>query len=106
MVLKHITSVVLTAGSCLYFTACHKEESGITPSKPFHITINDQRHFNVKPLVLIDGIAIDDPTKVKINPADIASMTVLKSDSTNNLVDTYGPKAKAGVILVSTRRNK
>lgn len=106
MRLGHITSVVLTAGSCLYFTACNRESLGLTLPEPLHITINEQRHFDAKPLILLDGVAIDDFTKLKINPADVASMTVLKPDSANNLVDTYGPKAKDGIILVSTRRSK
>ncbi|GAB3226850.1 hypothetical protein GCM10027423_63880 [Spirosoma arcticum] len=70
------------------------------------MTINDQPRSKIKPLVVVDGVVFDDVMKLKISPNDIESMTVLRSSSTNNLVDTYGPKAKDGVILVSTRRSK
>ena len=106
MKLRLITAIVLTACSCLFFTACYKEGSGITPSEPLHLTINEKSYSEAKPLVLIDGVEIDDIKKVKINPSDIKSMTVLKSSPTNNLVDTFGIKAKDGVILVSTKGNE
>ncbi|GAB3745306.1 hypothetical protein [Spirosoma pomorum] len=106
MRIKYITSVVLTACTCLCFTACNKAGSGIVPVAPLQMTINDQPHSKIKPLIVVDGVVFDDVIKLKVSPNDIKSMTVLRSSATNNLVDTYGPKAKDGVILVSTKKSK
>ncbi len=106
MRIKYVTSVVLTACTCLCFTACNKAGSGIVPIAALQMTINDQPHSKSKPLIVVDGVVFEDVMKLKINPNDIESMTVFRSSATNNLVDTYGPKAKDGVILVSTKRSK
>lgn len=106
MKFSRISSVILIACSCIYLTACHKDSLGITPSEPLQLTITDQPQSRTKPLVIVDGVEIEDITKNRLNPDDIKSITVLKANSTPNLVATYGPKASNGVILVNTKARK
>ncbi|MEO9802784.1 MAG: TonB-dependent receptor [Reichenbachiella sp.] len=59
---------------------------------------------NSNPLWVIDGVPQQDPAIIStMNPADIASMTVLKDASASAI---YGVRAANGVILVTTKRGK
>ncbi|GAB3887551.1 hypothetical protein [Spirosoma agri] len=106
MKLRHIIPVALTACSFLHLTACHKAGWEITTPRPLEIVINEKPHHTIKPLILVDGTEIENVTKGTLNPDDIESVSVLQSNSANNLVDMYGPKAKDGVILVSTKAKR
>lgn len=52
------------------------------------------------PLILVDGVPADINS---INPADIASITVLKDAASSAI---YGSRAPYGVILIKTKRGK
>lgn len=54
-----------------------------------------------KPLIVVDGEPLMIGGLNSINPNDIASMTVLK-DETSKVI--YGEKAKHGVILITTKK--
>lgn len=54
-----------------------------------------------KPMIIVDGMPLDADLST-INPADIASAEVLKSDLTH----IYGARAANGVILIITRNGK
>ncbi|GAA5220154.1 hypothetical protein GCM10025777_07840 [Membranihabitans marinus] len=59
---------------------------------------------NDDPLVIIDGVPVGDPTIMNdINPADIASVSVLKGPSAAAL---YGSRAGNGVLLITTKSGK
>ena len=53
-----------------------------------------------KPIVLLDGNRITYDTFTKIDPSEIASITVLKDKAA---VEQYGEEAKDGVVLVTTK---
>ncbi|KAA8482856.1 TonB-linked SusC/RagA family outer membrane protein [Arcticibacter tournemirensis] len=55
------------------------------------------------PLYVIDGFPIEDPTNAAINPADIASIDVLKDASAAAI---YGSRAANGVIVIETKKGK
>ena len=53
------------------------------------------------PLVVVDGVPVDDLTMV--NAADIATISVLKDASSTSI---YGSRAAFGVILITTKEGK
>ncbi|MDB5090129.1 MAG: hypothetical protein JWR09_4123 [Mucilaginibacter sp.] len=57
---------------------------------------------NQSPLVVIDGVALDDPAQLRnIPPGDIASVDVLKDASASSI---YGARGANGVLLVTTKK--
>lgn len=59
---------------------------------------------NIDPLIILDGVKLSDNSLLStVNPNDIESMEVLKDKTA---VDLYGPKAKGGVILVTSKGSK
>lgn len=60
-------------------------------------SINDQ---NGSPLIVIDGIAGVTDDLLRLNPSDIASITVLRDAASAAI---YGARASYGVILVTTK---
>ena len=54
---------------------------------------------NSNPLILVDGIAVEDINR--INPNDVESISVLKDASAASI---YGARAAAGVILITTKQ--
>lgn len=61
-------------------------------------TLNDA---GASPLIILDGVPIDDINS--INPNDIDNISVLKDAASASI---YGSRAAAGVILVTTKRAK
>ena len=56
------------------------------------------------PLIVLDGVALDDPTQIaNIPPNDIASYDVLKDASAASI---YGTRAANGVILINTKKGQ
>ncbi|QNR84546.1 TonB family protein [Pedobacter riviphilus] len=59
---------------------------------------------NLDALVILDGVKLSDNSQLNaINPNNIESIEVLKDQTAMNL---YGPKAKGGVILVTSKGAK
>lgn len=56
---------------------------------------------NSNPLILVDGIAVENIDR--INPNDVESISVLKDASAASI---YGARAAAGVILITTKQPK
>ncbi|SKD09572.1 TonB-linked outer membrane protein, SusC/RagA family [Chitinophaga ginsengisegetis] len=56
---------------------------------------------NVAPLIVIDGIAAVMDDLLRINPADIASISVLRDAASAAI---YGARAAYGVILITTKQ--
>mgnify|MGYP001025289422 CR=1 FL=1 len=79
----------------------------ITETKTSHISDDKIRlttGSNVDPLIILDGVKLADNDLLgKVNPDDIESMEVLKDKAATDL---YGPKAKGGVILVTSKAPK
>ena len=63
--------------------------------------INGETKIIQKPLIIVDGLPIDNPSDV--NPNDIESMNVLKGTSATSL---YGTRAANGVILITTKKGR
>ena len=63
--------------------------------------LNGETKIINKPLVIVDGVPIDNPNDV--NPNDIESMNVLKDPSSTAL---YGTRAANGVVFVTTKKGK
>lgn len=61
-------------------------------------TLNDA---GASPLIILDGVPIDDINS--INPNDVDNISVLKDAASASI---YGSRAAAGVILVTTKRAK
>jgi TonB-linked SusC/RagA family outer membrane protein len=55
------------------------------------------------PLYVIDGFPIENPNNNAINPAEIASIDVLKDASATAI---YGSRGANGVIIITTKRGK
>jgi len=51
-------------------------------------------------LIMLDGVVISHEEMEKISPSDIASLSVIKDKSA---IETYGEKAKDGVILITSK---
>lgn len=79
----------------------------ITETKTSHISDDKIRlttGSNIDPLIILDGVKLADNDLLgKVNPDDIESMEVLKDKAATDL---YGPKAKGGVILVTSKAPK
>lgn len=54
---------------------------------------------NSNPLILVDGVAVEGIDR--INPSDVANISVLKDASAASI---YGARAAAGVILITTKQ--
>lgn len=57
----------------------------------------------VSPLYVVDGIAVESGVFMTMNPADFASVSVLKDANATAL---YGSRGANGVILITTKRGK
>lgn len=55
------------------------------------------------PLYVIDGFPIENPENNAINPADIASIDILKDASATAI---YGARGANGVVVITTKRGK
>lgn len=55
------------------------------------------------PLYVVDGFPIEDPNNNIINPADIASLEVLKDASATAI---YGARGANGVVMITTKKGK
>jgi TonB-dependent SusC/RagA subfamily outer membrane receptor len=55
------------------------------------------------PLYVVDGFPIEDPNNNIINPADIASIEVLKDASATAI---YGARGANGVVMITTKKGK
>lgn len=59
---------------------------------------------NQNPLVVLDGVLLDDPNQLRnIPPGDIASVDVLKDASAASI---YGARGANGVLLVTTKKGR
>ncbi|MFT4095283.1 MAG: TonB-dependent receptor plug domain-containing protein, partial [Niabella sp.] len=56
-----------------------------------------------KPLYVVDGVPVENGDLGRLNPDDIASISVVKDSASRSV---YGPKAGAGVIFVTTKPEK
>jgi TonB-linked SusC/RagA family outer membrane protein len=58
---------------------------------------------NTNPLIILDGVAVNNTTIMAINPNDFESVTVLKDASATSI---YGSRAANGVIVYTTKKGK
>ena len=58
---------------------------------------------NNSPLYVVDGFLIENPDNNVINPADIATMDILKDASATAI---YGARGANGVIVITTKKGK
>ena len=56
-----------------------------------------------EPLYLLDGVQVDEEDVIGINPADIASMSVLKDAASTAI---YGARGANGVVLITSKIGK
>lgn len=56
-----------------------------------------------KPLIILDGVLIDEKEMGKIDPADIEEISVLKDKSATAV---YGERGKNGVMLITSKKPK
>lgn len=55
------------------------------------------------PIVIVDGRRYDSIDDAKVDPADIASISVLKNETAESYVKIYGQQAMNGVIIINTK---
>jgi len=73
-------------------------------NQPFDVSIRGTNFLNSStPLYIIDEIESTENALKELNPNDIESITVLKNERATSV---YGEKAKNGVILITTKKNK
>ncbi len=79
--------------------------SGNEPGGSASILIRGQRSIQGKndPLIVMDGIPLQNASLNEINPNDIASIDVLKDASSTAI---YGSRGANGVLLITTKRGK
>ncbi len=58
---------------------------------------------NFEPLILLDGVPIDEDNLRSINQNDIANVSVLKDAAATSI---YGNRGSGGVIIINTKRGK
>lgn len=75
------------------------------PGAPARILIRGQATKGglVSPLYVVDGIAVESGVFMTMNPADFATVSVLKDANATAL---YGSRGANGVILITTKRGK
>ncbi|UCS92693.1 TonB family protein [Echinicola marina] len=76
-----------------------KGSSSVEEEAP-KIEITEKLAADKKPLYVVDGIIYTDKEMKKMDPKNIASISVLKNGDAVNL---YGSKAQDGVILITTK---
>ena len=106
MKLKHTILAVLLGCFTFSFVSCSKVNNAIPPSPTASRFLQGA---DGPPLWIVDNVDkghLDGNTrgKLKINPNQIASVTVLSPASTDNLVSRFGEKGKNGVVLVTTKK--
>ncbi|MBW2962223.1 SusC/RagA family TonB-linked outer membrane protein [Mesonia aestuariivivens] len=58
---------------------------------------------NVEPLMIVDGVPVDEDNFRSINPSDIESVSVLKDAAATSI---YGNRGANGVIIINTKAGK
>ncbi len=76
-------------------------EPSATPSFRLHGT--GSLSGSSTPLIVIDGIPVDNGTLVSLNPNDFESVNVLKDASSTSI---YGSRAANGVVYIVTKKGK
>ncbi|MGX5818394.1 SusC/RagA family TonB-linked outer membrane protein [Chitinophaga lutea] len=71
------------------------------PGAPAKVIIRGQAGSLTSPLYVVDGIAVESGAFMTMNPADFATVSVLKDANATAL---YGARGANGVILITTRR--
>lgn len=75
------------------------------PGAPAKVLIRGQANIGgvTAPLYVVDGIAVESGVFMSMNPADFASVSVLRDANATAL---YGARGANGVILITTKRGK
>src|SRR6218665_384684 len=75
------------------------------PGSPVNIVIRGANSLTQdnSPLYVIDGFPIENPENNAINPADIASIDILKDASATAI---YGARGANGVVVITTKRGR
>jgi len=79
-----------------------RQTSGM-PGRPLEVRVRGAASISAsnEPLYVVDGIPVEDITN--LNPADIASIDVLKDASAAAI---YGSRAANGVVLITTKKGR
>ena len=101
---RRLLLLILVAGSSFIGSACSKTNLGMPPAPTTALV--DKQSDDTRPLCFVNNIEVQDFKQAKLDPNDIKSVNVLKPSATNDLVGIYGPKAKNGVIFVTTKSSK
>ena len=73
------------------------------PGSTTTITVRGPNIGNSNPLIVVDGILLDNDAFQELAPSDIASMTVLKDAASAAI---YGAQGANGVIVITTKKGK
>ncbi|WP_461150589.1 hypothetical protein [Spirosoma pulveris] len=106
MKLRRTILVALFSYFAFGFVSCSKVSNGIPPSPT---TNKFLKGANGPALLLVDHVEKgyfndNSQAKLKINPDQIESITVLSPASTADLVSRFGQKGKNGVVLITTKK--
>ena len=108
MKLRRIVLTLLLGCFAFGFISCSKESNGISPAPTANRFLKGA---DGPPIWIVDNVEIGvlipnqkDSRSRLPKPADIESMTVLSPASTSDLISRYGPNAKNGVFLLTTKK--
>ena len=79
-----------------------KEDSGKKSDLTWQIKDSTGTMRDVKPLIVIDGVPVDNDALKDLQPDHIKSFSILKDEKATSI---YGEKGKDGVILVITKKD-
>ena len=92
--LKSQTMVVLL----VLTVACGSEPVNLAPS-PAPPTTVERPCINTRPLVLMDGVAVDFEMLNTLDQSQVETINIFQNPST----DRFGPGAECGAIVVTTK---
>ena len=99
---RQLTGLILGVSSCFIGSACSKTNLAV-PAAPT-VTIGGKQSEETRPLYFVNNVEVQNFKQV--SPNAIESVNVVKPTATNDLVSTYGPKAKNGIIFVTLKKGK
>lgn len=99
-----LTVLALVTASGLLAGACSKATL-VVPPVPTTALVEKQTDFPPM-LFFVDSVEVADIKQAKLDPNNIKAIHVLGVAQKEELVRTYGQRAKNGVVFVTTKKGK
>lgn len=99
-----LTILALVTASGLLVGACNKATFGVPPAPTTALVEKQTGRQPV--LFFVDSVEVADIKQAKLDPSNIKAIHVLGVAHKEELVRTYGQRAKNGVVFVTTKTGK